>query len=58
MEAAMARKHVQPGLFDLEDRYAALSKAGDALEAILAGPALHFAVDGKMPSAEERNERR
>jgi transposase, IS5 family len=32
MEEAMARKHVQPGFFDLEDRYAALSKAGDALE--------------------------
>ena len=28
----MARKHIQPGFFDLDDRYAALSKAGDPLE--------------------------
>jgi hypothetical protein len=28
----MARKEVQPGVFDLEDRYAALSEIGDALE--------------------------
>src|SRR5438270_10834129 len=32
MEAAIARKHIQPGFFDLDDRYAALSKAGDRLE--------------------------
>jgi len=32
MEAVMARRHVQPGLFDLDERYAALSKAGDPLE--------------------------
>ena len=28
----MARKHVQPGFFDLDERYAALSEAGDPLE--------------------------
>src|SRR5437762_9358912 len=28
----MARKHVQPGFFDLEDRYAVLSEIGDPLE--------------------------
>lgn len=28
----MARKHVEPGFFDIDDRYAALSKAGDPLE--------------------------
>ena len=28
----MARKQVQPGFFDLDDRYAALSKIGDPLE--------------------------
>jgi transposase, IS5 family len=32
MEAAMVRKHVQPGFFDVEDRYAALSEIGDPLE--------------------------
>ncbi len=30
----MARKHVQPGFFDLEERYARLSEAGDPLEAL------------------------
>lgn len=28
----MGRKHVQPGFFDLDERYAALTKAGDMLE--------------------------
>jgi transposase len=28
----MVRKHVQPGFFDLDERYAALSEAGDPLE--------------------------
>jgi len=28
----MARRHVQPGFFDLDERYQALSKAGDPLE--------------------------
>ena len=32
----MARKHVQPGFFDLDDRYAALSKIGDPLEQLAA----------------------
>jgi IS5 family transposase len=31
MEAVMARKQVQPGFFDLDNRYAALSEAGDPL---------------------------
>jgi len=30
----MARKHVQPGFFDLEERHARLSQAGDPLEAL------------------------
>ena len=30
----MARKHVQPGFFDLEERYARLSEAGNPLEAL------------------------
>ena len=30
----------------------------DAMERFLAGPKLHIAVDGKMPTAEERNARR
>ncbi len=30
----MASKHVQPGFFDLEERYARLSRAGDPLEAL------------------------
>jgi plasmid stability protein len=29
----------------------------EALETFLSGPALHIAVDGKMPTAEERNRR-
>jgi len=32
----MARKHVQPGFFDLDDRYAALSEIGDPLERLAA----------------------
>jgi len=36
MEAVMARKHVQPGFFDLDDRYAALSEIGDPLERLAA----------------------
>ena len=28
----MARRHIQPGFFDLDERYQALSKAGDPLE--------------------------
>lgn len=30
----------------------------EAIERFLSGPPLHIAVDGKMPTAEERNERR
>lgn len=30
----------------------------EAIERFLAGPPLHIAIDGKMPTAEERNERR
>jgi transposase, IS5 family len=37
MEAVMACKHIQPGFFDLEDRYAALSEIGDPLERLAGG---------------------
>ncbi|MBB2971235.1 ribbon-helix-helix protein, CopG family [Mesorhizobium sp. RMAD-H1] len=66
VEAAKAGKSMSRFIAELlEERFEPEQKPGseehnpqlEAIKRFLAGPPLHIAVDGKMPTAEERNER-